>query len=138
MTPELIISLVALILSTMCSVLTILATIRVGKLNNLEAVHKYEKRITKFELSFKDETWFYGIMYTEEFSKYNEESQKLIFDWWQEYKKVHKPKKVKNTLPNSNRFGGERYKLMQGSKRRTPEIGIASLEPTIVTKTNRE
>jgi hypothetical protein len=55
MTLELIISLISLILSTTCSILTVVATIKVGKLNNLEAVHKYEKKITKFELSFKDE-----------------------------------------------------------------------------------
>jgi hypothetical protein len=55
MTPELIISLVSLMLSTACSVLTVLATIKVGKMNNTEALHKYEKKITKFELSFRDE-----------------------------------------------------------------------------------
>lgn len=113
MTLELIISLVSLMLSTACSVLTVLATIKVGKLNNIEALHKYEKKITKFELSFRDEAWFYSIIYGGEFSNYNEESQKLIFEWWQEYKKVHKPKKVKQTLPNSKPFGGEKFKVLQ-------------------------
>lgn len=80
MTPELIISLVSLILSTACSVLTVLATIRVGKMNNTEALHKYEKKITKFELSFRDEAWFYTIIYNGEYSNYTEEGQKLIFE----------------------------------------------------------
>lgn len=131
MTTELIISLISLVLSTTCSILTIIATIRVGKLNNLEAVHKYEKKITKFELSFKDEIWFYGIMHTGEFSNYTEESQKLIFEWWQEYKKVHKPKKVKNTLPNSNKFGGGKFKVMPDT-RRLPDIIVASADPIVV------
>ena len=132
MTLELIISLISLILSTACSILTVVATIRVGKLNNLEAVHKYEKKITKFELSFKDEIWFYGIMHTGEFSNYDEDSKKLIFEWWQEYKKTHKPKKVKNTLPDSKRFGGGKYKLMPDTKRR-PDITVVSVDPIVVT-----
>ena len=112
MTPELIISLVSLILSTTCSVLTVIATIKVGQMNNTEALHKYEKKITKFELSFRDEAWFYSIIYSGEFSNYNEDSQKLIFEWWQEYKKVHKPKKVKQTLPKSKTFDGNRFRVI--------------------------
>lgn len=118
MTPELIISIVSLMLSTACSVLTVLATIRVGKMNNTEALHKYEKKITKFELSFRDEAWFYTIIYNGEYSNYTEEGQKLIFEWWQEYKKKYKPKKMKNPLPNSSRFNGERFKLMQPQNRK--------------------
>lgn len=120
MTPELIISLVSLMLSTACSVLTVLATIKVGKLNNIEALHKYEKKITKFELSFRDEAWFYGIIYGGEFSNYDEESQKLIFDWWQEYKKVHKPKKMKQPLPNSKPFSGDKFRAFQPPKKGKP------------------
>ena len=133
MTLELIISLVSLVLSTACSILTVVATIRVGKLNNLEAVHKYEKKITKFELSFKDELWFYGIIHTGEFSNYDEESKKLIFDWWQEYKKVHKPTKAKNTLPNSNRFGGDKYKMMPDTRRKT----TVTIDPVVISERTR-
>ena len=53
MTLELIISLVSLILSTACSMMTVLVTLKVGKLNNLEAIHKYQKKITPFELTLK-------------------------------------------------------------------------------------
>ena len=136
MSPELVISLLTLILSTACSVLTILVSIKIGKLNNLEAIHKYEKRITKFELSFKDETWLYGIMYNEEFSKYTEESQKLIFEWWQEYKKEHKPKKAKSTLPKSTNFGGGKYKIMSDI-RRHPDTILASVDPNIIYVDNK-
>ena len=107
-------------LSTACSVLTVLATIKVGKLNNIEALHKYEKKITKFELSFRDEAWFYGIIYGGEFSNYDEESQKLIFEWWQEYKKVHKPKKMKQPLPNSKPFSGDKFRAFQPPKKGRP------------------
>ena len=53
MTVELIISLVSLLLSTACSMMTVFVTLRVGKLNNLEAIHKYQKKITIDELQFK-------------------------------------------------------------------------------------
>jgi hypothetical protein len=55
MTPELIISLISLCLSTACSILTILVNIKISKVNNIEARHKYEKQITYFELQYKDE-----------------------------------------------------------------------------------
>ena len=45
MTPEIIISLASLILSTTSSMLTAIITLRVGKLNNLEAIHTYQKRL---------------------------------------------------------------------------------------------
>jgi uncharacterized membrane protein YciS (DUF1049 family) len=36
-------------------IFTIKANVKISKINNLEAVHKFEKNITKFELQFKDE-----------------------------------------------------------------------------------
>ena len=60
MTPELILSIVSLGLSTITSILTIIINAKVGKLNNLEAEHKYKKHITKFELSFKNEDWLFN------------------------------------------------------------------------------
>ena len=41
MTPELIISIVSLGLSTICSILTILVNIKISKVNSIEARHKY-------------------------------------------------------------------------------------------------
>ena len=48
MTPELIISLISLVLSTTCSILTILINIKISKLNNLEAIHTYQKKDNTF------------------------------------------------------------------------------------------
>ena len=111
MTLELWLSIASLALSTFSSALTIIITWKIGKLNNLEALHKYEKKITKFELSFKDEEWLLAIKKTGEFSNYNEESKQLIHQWWLEYKKEYKPKKAKSTLPKSKNFSGVKYKL---------------------------
>lgn len=118
MTLELWFSIASLALSTFSGILTIIITWKIGKLNNLEALHKYEKKITKFELSFKDEEWLLAIMKTGEFSNYNEESKQLIHQWWLEYKKEHKPKKAKSTLPKSKNFSGVKYKLAP-----TPQSG---------------
>jgi hypothetical protein len=118
---ELIISLISLALSTVCSILTIIVNLKVSKLNNLEALHKYEKQITKFELSFKDEAWLVDVVQSGEFNNYDEESKKLIHQWWLEYKKEHEPKKAKSTLPKSKNFSGARYKLarpIQSSRNR--------------------
>ena len=78
MTPELIISLVSLVLSTACSMMTVFVTLKVGKLNNLEAIHKYQKEITPFELTFKDKKWFLDLMESGEFSKYSQASQQIM------------------------------------------------------------
>lgn len=110
MTMELILSIISLGLSTFCSVLTIVINYKLGKINNLEAVHKYEKKITRFQLSFKDEAWLVGIMQSDEFNNYDEESKQLIHQWWLEYKEEHEPKKAKSTLPKSKKFNGQRFK----------------------------
>ena len=85
MTPELIISLISLVLSTTCSILTILVNINVSKLNNLEAIHKYQKKITPFELTFKDKKWFLDLIDKGEFGNYDENSQTIMKAW---YKKI--------------------------------------------------
>jgi uncharacterized membrane protein YciS (DUF1049 family) len=36
-------------------IFTVRANIKISRINNLEADHKFEKNITKFELQFKDE-----------------------------------------------------------------------------------
>ena len=53
MTPELIISLISLVMSFASGIFTAFVTLKVGKLNNLEAIHKYQKKITLDELQFK-------------------------------------------------------------------------------------
>lgn len=111
MKPELIISIISLVVSAAGSILTGIVNYKVGKFNNLEAVHKYEKKITKFELSFKDEAWLVNLMQSDEFNNYDEESKQLIHQWWLEYKKEHEPKKAKSTLPRSKQFSGARYRL---------------------------
>ena len=106
MTPELILSIVSLGLSTITSILTIIINAKVGKLNNLEAEHKYKKHITKFELSFKDEDWLFNLMQSDEFHNYDLKSRKLIYKWWKEYSATYLPEKLKTTLPNSRDFNG--------------------------------
>ena len=113
MTPELILAIISLAFSTATSVLTIVLNVKISKMNNLEAIHKYNKKITKFELSFKDEHWLYYIMQSGEFNNYDEASQKLIHQWWLEYSKEYKPKKAKSTLPNSQNFNGGKFKLVE-------------------------
>jgi hypothetical protein len=111
MTPELILSIVSLGLSTVTSILTVIINAKVGKLNNLEAEHKYKKHITKFELSFKDEDWLVDIMESDEFQNYDKKSRQLIHQWWLEYSKEHEPTEAKSTLPKSKQFGGRRFRM---------------------------
>lgn len=68
-------------------IFTVRANIKISKINNLEAVHKFEKNITKFELQFKDELWLAEVLENGEFDNYNKKSQKLILKWWLKYKK---------------------------------------------------
>ena len=128
MTLELIISAASLVLTTITSILTIVLNLRISRLNNLEAIHKFEKKITKFELSFKDEQWLNNLVQTGEFSNYDEESKQLIHQWWLEYKVEHKPKIAKSTLPRSKNFSGVRYKLA-GQTNRT-RVGTKKSIPT--------
>ena len=106
MTPELILAIASLIFSTISSILTIVINYKLGKLNNLEAEHKYKKHITKFELSFKDEEWLFNLMKSDEFHNYDNKSRRLIHKWWREYSKTYLPEKLKATLPNSHDFSG--------------------------------
>ena len=106
MTPELILSIVALALSTATSILTIIINAKLGKLNNLEAEHKYKKHITKFELSFKDEEWLFNLMTSDEFHNYDIKSRRLIHKWWLEYKDKYPPQRLKGLLPDSSSFNG--------------------------------
>lgn len=95
MTPELIISLISLVLSTTCSILTILVNIRISKLNNLEAIHKYQKKITPFELTFKDKKWLLDLIDKGEFGNYDENSQTIMKAW---YKKICQEEAAKEQL----------------------------------------
>ena len=95
MTPELIISLVSLVLSTACSMVTVFVTLKVGQLNNLEAIHKYQKKITPFELTFKDKKWLLELIDKGEFGNYDENSQTIMKAW---YKKICQEEAVKEQL----------------------------------------
>ena len=95
MTPELIISLVSLILSTACSMMTVFVTLKVGKLNNLEAIHKYQKKITPFELTLKTKEWFLDLIDKGEFGNYDENSQTIMKAW---YKKICQEEAAKEQL----------------------------------------
>ena len=95
MAPELLISLVSLVLSTACSMMTVFVTLRVGKLNNLEAIHKYQKKITAFELTFKDKKWFLDLIDKGEFGNYDENSQTIVKAW---YKKICQEEVAKEQL----------------------------------------
>ncbi len=95
MTPELIISLVSLVLSTACSMVTVFVTLKVGQLNNLEAIHKYQKKITPFELTFKDKKWFLDLIDKGEFGNYDENSQTIMKAW---YKKICQEEAAKEQL----------------------------------------
>ena len=106
MTPELILSIASLVFSTLTSILTVVINAKIGKLNNLEAEHKYKKHITKFELSFKDEEWLFNLMKSDEFHNYDNKSRRLIYKWWREYSNTYLPEKLKVMLPNSHNFSG--------------------------------
>lgn len=69
----------------------VLTSIKVSKIENIESHKKFNRNITNFELQFKDERWLAGIIERDEFGYYNEKSQKRIYNWWVEYKKIHPP-----------------------------------------------
>ena len=85
MTPELIISLISLVMSFTSGIFTAFVTLKVGKLNNLEAIHKYQKKITLDELQFKSKDWFLKLMENDEFGNYDRNSQVIMLAW---YKKL--------------------------------------------------
>ena len=82
MTPELIISLISLVMSFASGIFTAFVTLKVGKLNNLEAIHKYQKKITPAQLQFKTKEWFLELMDSDEFGYYDTNSQTIILAWW--------------------------------------------------------
>ena len=84
---SLIFSGISIVGTIIIGIFTVKANIKISKINNLEAVHKFEKNITKFELQFKDELWLAEILENGEFNNYNKKSQKLILKWWLKYKK---------------------------------------------------
>ena len=69
--------------------ITAKTNVKVSKINNLEAVHKFEKKITKFELQFRDELWLAEILENGEFGRYDAKSQKRILKWWLRYQEEH-------------------------------------------------
>ena len=100
MTPELIISLVSLVLSTACSMMTVFVTLKVGKLNNLEAIHKYQKEINPFELTLRDKKWFIALVKSGEFSNYTQASQQIMIAW---FKSLDKNKAQLEAVNNKNK-----------------------------------
>jgi hypothetical protein len=106
MSAELILAIASLCLSTFIRVLTVILNAKVGRLEHLEAEHKYKKHRTKFELSFKDEEWLFNLMQSDEFHNYDNKSRRLIHKWWREYSNTYLPEKLKATLPNSHDFSG--------------------------------
>lgn len=93
MVTELILSILTLVTSVSCSIATIVVTFKIGKLNNLEAIHKYQKKITPFELTFKDKKWFLNLMKNDEFRDFDENSQTIIKAWW---KKINQEEAAKD------------------------------------------
>jgi len=81
MSPELIISLISIGLNFIVGGLTIIANIRISKISHLEAIKKYDKNITNFELQFKDEHWLHNLIETGDFDLYNIKSKKRICAW---------------------------------------------------------
>ena len=86
MAPELIISLISLVMSFASGIFTAFVTLKVGKLNNLEAIHKYQKKITPAQLQFKTKEWFLKLMDSDEFGYYDTNSQTIILAWWNKMK----------------------------------------------------
>lgn len=79
-TVTLIAAIIAAVVSIATGVFGIITSIKVSKLENLEARKKYEKNITNFELQYKDELWLAGILENGDFDHYNEKSKKRIFN----------------------------------------------------------
>jgi len=79
----------ALVVSIASAVFTFISAIRVAKISHVKDLHEYEKKITYFELQFKDEMWLYDLFKNDEFHKYNYKSQKRILKWWKKYQETH-------------------------------------------------
>lgn len=99
MDTTLIISIVSLIVSALVGIFTVLANIRISKINNTEALKKYNKEITGFELQFKDERWLAKILEDGTFDLYSYKSKQRIIKWWNEYRKYHPNVILKSQFP---------------------------------------
>lgn len=130
MTPELIITIITATLTFIVGILTIITNVQMNKLKNLETTRKYNKNITNYELQFKDEKWFRGIMESGEFSNYNEKSQTRIYYWWQEYEKTHKVNHMRPTVDITKLK--ERIPVRPVVLKASEEIPIASENEPIV------
>lgn len=86
---SLIFSGVSIVGTIVIGMITAKTNVKVSKINNLEAVHKFEKKITKFELQFRDELWLAEILENGEFGRYDAKSQKRILKWWLRYQDEH-------------------------------------------------
>ena len=95
MITELILSILTLVTSVSCSIATIVVTFKIGKLNNLEARHKYDKEITPFELEHKDKQWVLDLVKNEEFGNYSQASQQIIIAWYNKLVKQEEANKTK-------------------------------------------
>ena len=123
MSVELIISIVSLAASIVIGIFTIVANIRVSKINNTKDLHEYERNITYFELSYKDEKWLHELLEKDEFRLYNSKSQKRIYKWWDKYQKKHiavllKPEVEfkRNEIINSMKLGPRDFKKKDNDK----------------------
>ncbi len=95
MSAELIISIISICgtvgLGIFTAIFTGITNTKISRLNNLQNMHEYEKNITYFELSYKDEMWLKEIFDKDEFHKYNLKSQRRILKWWDKYQKQYPP-----------------------------------------------
>ena len=105
MTPELIISLISLIMSFASGIFTAFVTLKVGKLNNLEAIHKYQKKITLDELQFKSKDWFLKLMENDEFGNYDRNSQVIMLAWYNKLYAEETKKDQPKTTTKIRRIG---------------------------------
>ena len=116
MTAELWISIGSLIATTIVGILTIIANIKINNIKNLEAIHKYKKRITYFELQTKDEKWLKKIFDNEEFGNYDLDSQKKIMRWWYLYQETNEVKTLKSHVDISQLSSPGRWSGSSGEE----------------------
>lgn len=90
-----IMSIISLVFSTASTLIVGFMTYKVGKYSNLEAIHKYQKQITPFELQFKTKEWFLKLIENDEFNNYDENSKTIMIAWWNKLNKEESPKQVK-------------------------------------------
>ena len=128
-TVTLIAAIIAAVVSIATGVFGIITSIKVSKLENLEARKKYEKNITNFELQYKDELWLAGILENGDFDHYNEKSKKRIFNWWTEYTKTHPPIILQPEVDYETlRTTSARRIKWSGNAQRVNQIGVGGKE----------